>query len=101
MTNKINMMIRNNFLGKEIVKQPHTIICGMPDLLDFSAPIFDKTIDTSLLNRIQIESDYELKKFSKLISLEYGKIFQKKIVYQVNIRLWVLMDKWEPIIAIW
>lgn len=71
--NKINMMIRNNFLGKEIVKQPHTIICGMPDLLDFSAPIFDKTIDTSLLNRIQIESDYELKKFSKLISLEYGK----------------------------
>ena len=71
--NKINMMIRNNFLRKEIVKQPHTIICGMPDLLDFSAPIFDKTIDTSLLNRIQIESDYELKKFSKLISLEYGK----------------------------
>ena len=29
------------------------------------------------------------------------KIFQKKIVYQVNIRLWVLMDKWESIIAIW
>lgn len=71
--NKINMLIRNNFMSKEVAKQKHTSICEMADLIDFSTPQFDKTIDTSLLNRIQIESDYEMKKFSKLIALEYGK----------------------------
>lgn len=71
--NKINMLIRNNFMLRAVTKQKYTTICEMTDLIDFSTPQFDKTIDTSLLNRIQIDSDYEMRKFSKLIALEYGK----------------------------
>lgn len=70
---KINMMIRRNFLGQEIRKMKYTKICELPELLDFSILKFDKAIDTSLLERIQIESKYELVRLSKLMALEYGK----------------------------
>ena len=71
--NKINSVIRSNFKCEKIEKQKYTTICEMQDLLDFSNPLFDKTIDTSLLNRIQIESNYETVRISKKIALEYGK----------------------------
>lgn len=66
-------MIRRNFLGQEIHKMKYTKICELPELLDFSILKFDKAIDTSLLERIQIESKYELVRLSKLMILEYGK----------------------------
>ena len=70
---KNNILIRNNFLNKELKKLPHTTVCGLTDILDFNLVDFNKEIDLSLLNRIQIESKYGTKKFDKILQLEYGK----------------------------
>ena len=70
---KINVLIKNIFLDKELKKLQHTTMCDLVDILDFNQLEFNKELDLSLLNRIQIESKYGTKKFDKILQLEYGK----------------------------
>lgn len=70
---KINMLIRKNFLGQTLPEMKYTKICKMSEIIDFNAHNFDKAIDTSLLEKIKIESKYNLVKLNKIMTLEYGK----------------------------
>ena len=76
---KINTVIKRNFISKTTESLPeYCHYTKLTDMLNFSRPDFDKTI--SLNSKLQVEetlqsvinSEYEMKKIDKILTLEYG-----------------------------
>lgn len=65
---KINTLIRNNFIGNEIVNnQPDFVsFLKLTDLIDFSQVIFEKTINTTAEQKIQIISSFKFEPISSI-----------------------------------
>lgn len=69
---KINHLIREHFLGNEIViseqNQPFVSLLPLTQMIDFSRTSFDKAIRTSIQKKVEIESKYPLVKLEYILS---------------------------------
>ena len=74
---KINMLIRHNFLGEELCiaknYEEYVSVNNLVDLMDFSRIEFDKVIKTSISKKIEIQSKYELLKLKDVASIRKGQ----------------------------
>lgn len=70
---KINTLIRNNFLGEpyEIPEnlEEYVSICSLPDMIGFDKVDFNKIINTSVAYKVKFESKYPLEKLSKKVKI--------------------------------
>ncbi|MBD8001374.1 N-6 DNA methylase [Phocaeicola faecium] len=75
--NKINMIIRHNFLGEELnisaECEEYVSINNFADLIDFSRVEFDKVIKTSINREIKVQSKYELLKLKDTALIQKGQ----------------------------
>ena len=70
---KLNSLIRNNFLGKpyEIPEdlEEFVSVCSLPDMISFDKVDFNKIINTSVAYKVKFESKYPLEKLSKIVRI--------------------------------
>ena len=89
--NKINMIIRHNFLGEElnISKdcEDYVSIHNLVDLIDFSRVEFDKVIKTSVNRKIEVQSKYELLKLKDIALIQKGQSITSAECKEGNIKV--------------
>lgn len=71
--NKLNSLIRNNFLGEpyEIPEdlEEYVSVCSLPDMISFDKADFNKVINTSVAYKVKFETKYPLEKLSKIVNV--------------------------------
>lgn len=74
---KINMLIRHNFLGEELCiaenYEEYVSVHNLVDLMDFSRTEFDKVIKTSINKKIEVQSKFELLRLKDIASIRKGQ----------------------------
>lgn len=88
---KINMLIRHNFLGEELCiadnYEEYVSVNNLVDLMDFSRTEFDKVIKTSINKKIEIKSKYELLKLKEIASIRKGQSITASECKEGNIKV--------------
>ena len=88
---KINMIIRHNFLGEELNIggdcEEYVSINNLVDLIDFSRVEFDKVIKTSINKKIEVQSKYELLKLKDIAFIQKGQSITSAECKEGNIKV--------------
>ena len=88
---KINMIIRHNFLGEELNIggdcEEYVSIHNLVDLIDFSRVEFDKVIKTSINKKIEVQSKYELLKLKDIAFIQKGQSITSAECKEGNIKV--------------
>lgn len=88
---KINMIIRHNFLGEELNIgkdcEDYVSIHNLVDLIDFSRVEFDKVIKTSINKKIEVQSKYELLKLKDIAFIQKGQSITSAECKEGNIKV--------------
>lgn len=88
---KINMLIRHNFLGEELCiaknYEEYVSVNNLVDLMDFSRIEFDKVIKTSISKKIEIQSKYELLKLKDVASIRKGQSITASECKEGNVKV--------------
>lgn len=78
---KINMLIRHNFLGEELCiadnYEEYVSVNNLVDLMDFSRTEFDKVIKTVIDKATSIQSKYNQTKLGDLVNIIRGVVYNK------------------------